>query len=237
MWRRGLGANRCGSLSAVPDDLREQYDQIVSRAAALRPPGPVLEVAGEPCHSSRVVLAASGESATPRVRLSADLLGTPPANRAWSIAYELGHILFRQEGARPAGAPVFLVIAAVLATGAVVCVFGAGWAMSHSPGSLAGGLAAAALLQVGGLWLVWLALLRREEAATDAVAAVVFGEVLTPAGVERLCRREVRCRVTSRRCCGLIRAPAHDAAPVWPRSRTADISRLPTRSVQSHRAS
>ncbi len=190
MWRRGFGGDRRTHLSVVPEDLREQYDQIVSRAAALRPPAPELEVAGAERHSSRVVLAATGEPPTPRVRLSADLLGVPPVDRAWSIAHELGHVLRRQEGARPAGAAVFLVIAAVLAFGAVVCVFGAGWAMLHSPGSLAGGLAAAALLQVGGLWLVLLALLRREESATDAVAAVVFGEVLTLAGVERLRRRE-----------------------------------------------
>jgi hypothetical protein len=191
MGPRGrLGGNRSANLARVPDDLREQYNQIVGRADALGQSVPVLEVAAGLGHSSRVILAATGETTTPRVRLSADLLCTPPVDRAWSIAHELGHVLRRQDGARPPGASAFLAVAAVLATGAVVCVVGVGWAMLRNSGPLAGALAAASLLQVGGLWLVLLALLRREETATDTAAAVIFGEVLTPAGVERLRRRE-----------------------------------------------
>ena len=47
-----------------------------------------------------------------------------------------------------------------------------------------------ALLGVGALWLMLVALIRREETAADVTAAAVFGAVLTIAGVERLRRGE-----------------------------------------------
>ena len=53
-----------------------------------------------------------------------------------------------------------------------------------------GPLLTLALLGVGALWLMLIALIRREEAAADVTAAAVFGEVLTIAGVERLRRGE-----------------------------------------------
>jgi Zn-dependent protease with chaperone function len=190
MWWRALPGGASGAEhGAALNELREEYDLIVARSADLWQPVPVLEVDGHKGHSSSVVLAAT-TSTPPRVRLSADLLSTPPVDRAWSMAHELGHVLRHQNGERPAGAPVFLAGAGVLGAGAVACVFTAGAAVLHSAGFIAGVLAAGALGQVGGLWLVLLVLMRREESATDAVAAAVFGEVLTPAGVERLCRYE-----------------------------------------------
>jgi len=124
------------------------------------------------------------------MRARVDLLSARPVDRAWPIAHELSHVLRCQEGARPAGASTFLALAAILVWGALGAVAGAGWAMLHGVGPWTVGLAIAAVGQVGGLWLVLLALLRREESATDAMAAAVFGEVLTAAGVARLRRRE-----------------------------------------------
>jgi len=93
----------------VPAELREQYEQIAARAAAAGralDPTPVLEIATRARHDSRVFLGTAGAAGPVRVRLSRDLVTAVPAERAWTIAHELGHALRHQEGARlqmPAG--------------------------------------------------------------------------------------------------------------------------------------
>src|SRR5688572_29141351 len=86
----------------VPAELRAEVEQIARRAAAAgRPldPMPALEMATRPRHGSRVLRPSDG-SQLPRLRLGLDLLDVAPADRAWSIAHELAHVLRRQEGIR-----------------------------------------------------------------------------------------------------------------------------------------
>jgi Zn-dependent protease with chaperone function len=178
-----------GATSDVPAQLRAEYEQIAARAAAAgRPlrPVPLLELTADARHGSRAILGPPGGADLPRVRLSVNVLTTAPAERAWTIAHELSHVLHRQEGARPGRTTVFLLGAAGIAGGTVAAVLGAVYSVLLGSGVDVGPLLTLALLGVGALWLMLVALIRREETAADVTAAAVFGEVLTIAGVERL---------------------------------------------------
>jgi Zn-dependent protease with chaperone function len=185
--RRQVGAEEersSTSVSGIPPDLQAQYEAIVSRATtAGRPlrPVPLLEASPSTRRASRV----AGTRAAPRVQLSRDLLEADPADRAFVIAHELSHVLRWQCGERVDGRPV-LPVASGLAGAGVGGVIG----VLLGPPSLAGLFAAIALAGVAGMWLVLLAVIRREEAAADVTAATVFREVLSAAGVSRLRRGE-----------------------------------------------
>ena len=181
-----------GATSDLPAQLRAEYEQIAARAAAAgRPlrPVPLLELTAAARHGSRAILGPPGGADLPRVRLSVNVLTTAPAERAWTIAHELSHVLHRQEGARPGRTTAFLLGAAGIAGGTVAAVLGAVYSVLLGSGVDVGPLLTLALLGVGALWLMLVALIRREETAADVTAAV-FGEVLTIAGVERLRRGE-----------------------------------------------
>jgi Zn-dependent protease with chaperone function len=182
-----------GATSDVPAQLRAEYEQIAARAAAAgRPlrPVPLLELTADARHGSRAILGPPGGADLPRVRLSVNVLTTAPAERAWTIAHELSHVLHRQEDARPGRTTGFLAGAAGIAGGTVAAVLGAVYSVLLGSGVDVGPLLTLALLGVGALWLMLVALIRREETAADVTAAAVFGEVLTFAGVERLRRGE-----------------------------------------------
>jgi len=177
----------------VPAGLREQYEQIAARAAAAGralDPTPVLEIATRGRHDSRVFLGAAGAAGLVRVRLSRDLVTAVSAERAWTIAHELGHALRHQEGARlqmPAG---LLAGSALAGTASAAGVFAAGYAALRGSGAAVEVLLTLSMVGVVVMTAGIATVTRREEVATDATAAAVFGEVLSAAGVRRLRRRE-----------------------------------------------
>ncbi len=176
----------------VPAELRAEVDQIARRAAAAGrqlDPMPVLELATHPRHGSRVLRPADG-SQLPRLRLGLDLLDVDPADRAWAIAHELAHILRRQEGTRLEFTGRRVTAGALLGALAVAAVLTAGYGALFGSGRYVGLLLTLGLVGATGMWLVLVALIRQEETETDATATDVFGEVLTPAGVERIRRNE-----------------------------------------------
>lgn len=197
----------------VPEPLRAQFEQIAARAAAAgRPlaPMPTLELATRAGHGSRAFAGRTGTAQTPRVRLSRDLLEAAPADRAWTIAHELSHVLRSQEGARLEHTRGHLAAAGVFAALAAAPLFftvplaeaPAGWPFRV-------GLVALTVVGLAGLWAVLVSLTRREETATDLTAALVFGEVLSLTGVTRLVRDEgalSRCLPT------VIRSHPHPSA-------------------------
>ncbi len=174
----------------VPAGLREQYEQIAARAAAADralDPTPVLEIATCARHDSRVFLGAAGAAGPVRVRLSRDLVTAVPAERAWTIAHELGHALRHQEGARlqmPAG---LLAGSALAGTASAAGVFAAGYAALRGSGPTVELLFTLSMVGAVVMAAGFATVTRREEVAT---AAAVFGEVLSTAGVRRLRRRE-----------------------------------------------
>ena len=176
----------------VPAELRAEVDQIARRAAAAGrqlDPMPVLELATHPRHGSRVLRPADG-SQLPRLRLGLDLLDVDPADRAWAIAHELAHVLRRQEGIRLEFTGRRVTAGALLGALAVAAVLTAGYDVLFGSGRYVGLLLILGLVGAAGMWLVLVALIRQEETETDATATDVFGEVLTPAGVERIRRNE-----------------------------------------------
>ena len=195
----------------VPAELRAEVEQIARHAAAAgRPldPMPALELATHPRHSSRVLRPADG-SQLPRLRLGLDLLEVDPADRAWAIAHELAHVLRRQEGIWLEFTRRRVTVGALLGALAVAAVLTAGYGLLFGSGRYVALLLNLALVGAAGMWLVFVALIRREEAETDATAAAVFGEVLTPAGVERIHRNEGR---LSRYVPTVLRTHPHPAA-------------------------
>lgn len=208
-----MSARRPARGGDVPAELRAEVEQIARRAAAAgRPlePIPTLEIATHPRHGSRA-FSPRGGVPPPRVCLGLDLLDAAPADRAWTIAHELAHVLRRQEGTRLEFTRRLVTAGALLGALAVAAVLVAGYLVLFSPGRYIGLLLALALGIVGvtGMWLVLVALIRREETETDAAAATVFGEVLTPAGVERIRRNEGR---LSRYVPTVLRSHPHPAA-------------------------
>lgn len=207
-----MSKDRAGPDSDVPSALRVQYQQIAVRAAAAgRPlhPVPMLEVAAHAKHGSRAIVGPTGGAEVPRVRLSMELLDIAAPDRAWTIAHELSHVLRRQEGARLELTRVPLITAALLGAVAAAAVLAAGYSALLGSGSYIGLLFALAGVGVLGMWLVLVWLIRREETATDATAAAVFGEVLTAAGVERVRRDE---GALSRYVPTVLRSHPHPAA-------------------------
>ena len=206
---RGAGG-RSGSGRDVPPALLEQFERIAARAAdAGRPldPVPLLEVAAGARRGSRAYPGSGGDG--PRVRLSQDLLDVAPAERAWTIAHELSHVLHRQEGLRPGAAPRLLVGIGVLAVASVGSALGGRQALLRGSPRRGDLLFAVAAGGAFGLWLAAVAAIRREEDAADATAAVVFGEVLGTAGVERLLALE---GALARRVPTLLRDHSHPVA-------------------------
>jgi predicted Zn-dependent protease len=148
-----------------------------------------LEIATHPRHGSRVLRPADG-SQLPRLRLGRDLLDVDPADRAWAIAHELAHVLRRQEGIRLEFTGRLVTAGALLGALAVAAVLTAGYGALFGSGRYVALLLTLGLVGATGMWLVLVALIRQEETETDATATDVFGEVLTPAGVERIRRNE-----------------------------------------------
>ena len=128
----------------------------------------------------------------PQVRLGQDLLATAPEVRAWTLAHEAAHVLRGQQRLVPpvpvgvwcSGAVLVVVMLVALAA----AVYG------ERLGGWAGGWVTSLLLVVVAAMVMWAGLLtgllRAEEAAADAVAATVFGEVLSEDGVRRLYDQE-----------------------------------------------
>jgi Zn-dependent protease with chaperone function len=196
----------------VPAELRAEVEQIARRAAAAgRPldPMPALELATRPRHGSRVFLGPPDGSQLPRVRLGLDLLDVDPADRAWAIAHELAHVLRRQEGIRLEFTGRRVTAGALLGVLAVAAVLTAGYGALFGSGRYVALLLTLGLVGATGMWLVLVALIRQEETETDATATDVFGEVLTPAGVERIQRNEGR---LSRYVPTVLRTHPHPAA-------------------------
>jgi len=122
----------------VPAELREQYEQIAARAAAAGralDPTPVLEIATRARHDSRVFLGAAGAAGPVRVRLSRELVTAVPAERAWTIAHELGHALRHQEGARLQMPTRLLAGSALAGTASAAGVLAAVYAALHGSGA------------------------------------------------------------------------------------------------------
>ena len=196
----------------VPAELRAEFEQIAARAAAAGralDPMPTLEVAARGRHGSSAFVGQAGSTEPPRIHLGLDLLDTAPADRAWSIAHELSHVLRRQEGTRLEYTRGPLAVAALLFAVSVAAVLTAGYALVRGSGPDVGLLLAVAALGALGMWMVLVCLIRREETESDATAAAVFGEVLTAAGVQRVRRNEGR---LSRYVPTLLRSHPHPAA-------------------------
>lgn len=185
--------DRCSPAGEVPAELREQYEQIAARAAGAGralDPTPVLEIATRARHDSRVFLGTAGSAGPVRVRLSRELVTTAPAERAWTIAHELGHALRHQEGARLEMPTRLLAGSALAGTASAAGVLAAFYAALHGAGAAVDLLFALSMLGAVVMVATIATVTRREEVATDATAAAVFGEVLSTAGVRRLRRRE-----------------------------------------------
>lgn len=196
----------------VPDQLRGEIGQIAARAAAAgRPlgPAPMVKVAGRGGHSSRVVMGPPGIDRRPRVLLGLDLLDLAPVERAWTFAHELSHVLRRQEGTRLQDTRGPLLVAVLLAASSVAALLYAGYLAVSRGDPDVGLFLALAMLGAAGMALLLLTLQRREETETDATAAAVFGEVLTPGGVDRIRRDE---GALSRWVPTLLRSHPHPAA-------------------------
>lgn len=196
----------------IPDQLRVEFERIASRAAAAgRPldPVPVLEVAARSSHGSRSFVGPSGSTEPARVQLGLDLLETAPADRAWTIAHELSHVLRRQEGTRLEYTHGPLTLAAVLLVVSVSAVLLAVLSLLRGAGGDVGLPFGVAAVSAVGMYFVNVTLERREEIATDATAAEVFAEVLSVAGVERVRRNE---GALSRYLPTVIRSHPHPAA-------------------------
>ena len=186
-----MSAGRPARGGDVPDELRAEVEQIARRAARHGTPlnpMPELEIAQRTRHGSRARLGARDRP--PRLYLDPGLLDLAPADRAWTIAHELAHVLRRQEGTRQELARGLLTTAGLLAVLAVGAVLAAGYLVLSGSARHVDLPFAVGVASVAGMWLLFISLLRREETETDAAAAEVFGEVLTAAGVERLRRIE-----------------------------------------------
>jgi len=193
----------------VPAELREQYEQIAARAVgagrALEPT-PVLEIATRARHDSRVFLGTAGAAGPVRVRLSRELVTAVPAERAWTIAHELGHALRHQEGARLQMPTRLLAGGAVAGAASAAGVFAAVYAAMRGSGAAADLLFTLSRVGVVVMAAGIATVTRREEVATDLTAAAVFGEVLSTAGVRRLRRRE---GISARLLPSLLRSHPH----------------------------
>ena len=164
----------------MPDGpLLAQFTQIAHRAFSAG--RPLREVPELRLGSGSTVWFDGERHAT--VQLDAAVGEVPSADRAWTMAHELSHVLRIQERRRPPLTPavVTLGVVAVLLTVAAVTV------------PVVAGVAWPSVLAVPGLaalWLCRLALQRTEEREVDVTAAAVFGEVLSPEGVARVARQE-----------------------------------------------
>jgi len=179
--------------AAVPAELRAQYEDLAARAAtlgrALRPV-PIVEIATSSTEDNHFWPGSIHGTRPPRIRLSQDLPSMPAHDRGFSMAHELSHALSFQEKARRLQIQDRIFLIGI----AVAVLAGVAEAALHISRvgipvvSVALGLLAFASL--GVTILITLAVTRREEAATDVMAATVFGEALTEAGMRRLERRE-----------------------------------------------
>ena len=205
-----MSARRCVRGGDVPAGLRAEVERIARRAARHGTPlnpMPELEIAQRTRHGSRARLGARDRP--PRLYLDPGLLDLAPADRAWTIAHELAHVLRRQEGTRQELARGLLTTAGLLAVLAVGAVLAAGYLVLSGSARHVGLPFAVGVASVAGMWLLFISLLRREETETDAAAAAVFGEVLTVAGVERLRRIE---GLLTRHLPTFLRSHPHPAA-------------------------
>ena len=180
----------------VPADLQVQFDQLLNLAAARGSglnPGPHLEI-----DASRPDAAESTGGASPVVRLGTRTAGLPPADRGFLLAHELSHIRRQQRGLVPpfprAAFGAWSLV--MLAVWEGVILVSAGWAPRGGLGVALAWWAVRLALMLGaaawGLLGVVCSYSRREEAAVDHLTAVLFGEVLTVDGVERLTGLEER---------------------------------------------
>lgn len=168
-------------------DLLSEVQALAARAArAGRPLRGVPTVEISDTLSSRAFPAHT----PPRIRLSSRLLQLSPRERAWTIAHELSHVLRHQEGSAWRRAPIWPFLLASVVTFASLA-----GAVLAAPSSaiLSTLLVLLALAGAGGLtwWnMAQLAGSRRNEAETDALAATVFGEVMTEEWVQHILHAE-----------------------------------------------
>ncbi|MCM3662530.1 ImmA/IrrE family metallo-endopeptidase [Georgenia satyanarayanai] len=170
-----------------PAELLSEVHALAARAASAgRPLRSVPSVEISDKLSSRAFPAHT----PPRIRLSSRLLQLSPRERAWTIAHELSHVLRHQEGSAWRRAPIWpFLLASVVTfaslTGAVI--------VASCSLILSTLLVLLALAGAGGLtwWNVaQLAGGRRNESETDALAATVFGEVMTEEWVQHTLHAE-----------------------------------------------
>jgi len=168
-------------------DLLSEVHVLAARAArAGRPlrPVPTVEI------SDKLSSRAFPSHTPPRIRLSSRLPQLSPRERAWTIAHELSHVLRHQEGSAWRRAPIWPFLLASVVTFASLT-----GAVITAPRSaiLSTLLVLLALAGAGGLtwWnLTQLAGSRRNETETDALAATVFGEVMTEEWVQHTLHAE-----------------------------------------------
>lgn len=209
----GKASDPGGPATPPPAHLVDELAEMVQRcAAAGRPldPPPLLELATSSRKSTEAIF--GGPHGPPRIRLALDLVDVPPHERSWTLAHELSHLLHRQE-ARPLArtGPLRALVAAVIVV-ALILVGRGVWLIAAGDDQAAKQPLALAVLAPIVLLLVMIKLMRREEAAADLTAAEVFGEVLTPAGVQRLVQRQGIERFTPMLLRTHPRAPARRAS-------------------------
>ena len=183
------------SAQGVPQAVCAEVEHLLARAAAagriFAPvPGLVLDAAREP--AVHVTHPPRGTPGVSLVHLTPEVLARAPRERAWTLAHELAHVLRHQDGtyARDrrfldvAWCAAALTCLAGLLTGAYSDLYGEQALVVLSVLVSA----ASALISV----LVSFARVRRDEIATDTLAAVVFGHRPSQQEVVDLRRNEGR---------------------------------------------
>ncbi len=177
----------------VPVAVHAEFDELVDRAANVGRvlwDRPLLEAAQRRTQGCKAMPRPEGE--VTRIRLSHEVLALPTAERRWTLAHELAHVLRYQAGEHIGHsrfqAAVLVVLAALWLNCGVLLLLRNAAGQPFLPVSAAALVLMLVVAATGVLVLT--APIRAEEAATDQLAAAVLGEVLTPAGVERLRRHE-----------------------------------------------
>jgi hypothetical protein len=170
--------------------VQAEYDEIASRAeAAGRPLRPMPKLMIADGYTKAAAGLRGRRYAT--VCLSPNDLDDDPRYRAWGIAHELGHVWIAQRRRGPGSTALRKLPAyalTVLGTTAFVVLSLA--AASLGRWILLGMAIGTLVTTVTTGQVISCAADRAEETEADEVAAVVFGEVLSPEGVEMVRREE-----------------------------------------------
>ena len=186
----GAGAVPAVSLP-VPADLQQQFEQMLERAAnrgaAVHPPPQLRIDPDDPQLAESSFLFRR----KPLVELGMATVELPPRERAWTLAHELSHHWRYRHGLMRGQ-----LLAATLLLATVPIVLVGLFALQMTEQGMLPKPAWAALGGVTFLSLPIIALVviarikRRDEAATDHLAALLFGEVPTEGDVQRLLEQE-----------------------------------------------